>query len=156
MASGQEHDKSTRYLAVPFGLSVGLCLDIHSGLISGAAFLVGGLWLSPDLDTKSIALRRWGIFQSLWWPYRKLISHRSILSHSPFVGTGVRISYLLTVSCLILFLLKALGFAGDMKTTYLLGELIKQNPKHIFAMLLGLEASTWLHLIKDGDPLPKK
>ena len=35
-----------------------------------------------------------------------------------------------------------------------LKQLIEENPKPAIAILLGLEGSAWLHLIKDGDPLP--
>ena len=28
------------------------------------------------------------------------------------------------------------------------------NPQRFLSLLIGLEASTWLHLILDGDPLP--
>jgi len=156
MASGPEHEKSTRWWAAPFALTIGLIFDVQSGLISGIAFLVGGLWLSPDLDTNSIALRRWGILKGLWWPYRKMIKHRSILSHSPFIGTVLRVGYLLAALSLLLFLIQSSGFADTLKTKYLLDKLITQNPKFFGAILLGLEASTWLHLAKDGDPLPKK
>jgi len=156
MASGKVHDKSTRLLAIPFALILSLVLDVESGLISGAAFLFGGLWLSPDLDTKSIALRRWGVFKGLWWPYQKVISHRSILSHSPFIGTALRVGYLFICASFILALMKSLGFADALEVMHVISTLIKNNPKHTFAVLLGLEASAWLHLIKDGDPLPKR
>ena len=31
---------------------------------------------------------------------------------------------------------------------------LRNHPKQALALLLGLEASVWLHLIQDGDPLP--
>ena len=150
MASGQEHEKSTKQWALPFAILIGLLFNAQSGLISGAAFLTGGLWLSPDLDTNSIAIKRWGILQGLWWPYQKVIPHRSIFSHGPFIGTVLRVIYLLSLSFLILSLLQPFGIdiAQSIK------ELIQQNPNNFLATLLGLEASAWLHLIKDGDPTP--
>ena len=63
----------------------------------GLAFLVGGLWLSPDLDTRSNPTRRWGPLRLLWWPYRRLLRHRSLLSHSPLLGTAGRLLYLLAL-----------------------------------------------------------
>ena len=156
MASGTDHDKSTRFWAAPFAIVMGLFLNVQSGLIGGAAFLVGGLWLSPDLDTNSIAKKRWGILQHLWWPYRKLIPHRSFLSHGPFLGTAVRIIYILILSNLLIFLLKPLGFLTTFTTTHFIKELIQQQPQKVLAGLIGLEASAWLHLIKDGDPMPTK
>ena len=35
-------------------------------------------------------------------------------------------------------------------------DLIQQHPKKVLAAFLGLEGSVWLHLIKDGDPMPTK
>ncbi|WP_320666737.1 metal-binding protein [Prochlorococcus sp. MIT 1307] len=156
MASGKEHDTSTRWWAAPFALTIALVIDLESGLISGTAFFIGGLWLSPDLDTKSIPLKRWGILQGLWWPYRKAISHRSILSHSPVIGTFLRVAYLLAITTVILLLLHSLGFTDTKQTIRWLSELIKHNPKQSLMVLVGLEASAWLHLMKDGDPLPKR
>ena len=57
--------------------------------------LFSGLALSPDLDLHSTPYRRWGLFRFLWWPYQKLIPHRSPVSHSPFIGPVVRIAYFL-------------------------------------------------------------
>jgi hypothetical protein len=32
--------------------------------------------------------------------------------------------------------------------------ILQTHPQHTAALLLGLEASVWLHLIQDGDPWP--
>ena len=86
MASGRRHDRATRWLALPFGLMWGPALGPAGVAVASGAFLLGGLWLSPDLDTRSNATRRWGPLRLLWWPYRRLLSHRSLLSHSPPAG----------------------------------------------------------------------
>ena len=156
MASGLEHDKSIKQFAGPFALLISLLLGIQSGLISGTTFLIGGLWLSPDLDTYSVALKRWGILQGLWWPYQKIIPHRSIFSHGPFVGTTLRVSYLFALSTLLLFIIKPLELTILHNSANYIIDLIKQNPTNTLSALLGLEASAWLHLIKDGDPMPKE
>jgi len=155
MASGQEHDKATKQWVVPFAWSVGLLIDTRSGVISGIAFLLGGLWLSPDLDTHSNALKRWGMLKILWWPYQKIIRHRSIFSHGPFIGTIIRISYLIIIGNFILYLAGILGFSDAFMTIDLLQKIIQTNQKNLLVAFLGLEASAWLHVIKDGDPLPK-
>ena len=155
MALGQEHDKSTKQWPAPFALIIGILWGAQSGLISGAAFLIGGLWLSPDLDTHSRALKRWGILKGLWWPYQKAIPHRSIFSHGPFLGTTLRVSYLLTLITLLCFCIKLIGFPEVLDNTFI-NELIKKYPRNFLALLLGLEASAWLHLIKDGDPISKE
>ena len=156
MASGHEHDRTTRLLSVPFGLLIWLFLDLSSGLISALAFSIGGQWLSPDLDTKSNALYRWGWLRGIWWPYRKLIRHRSFLSHGPLIGTTIRVLYLITTATIILLSLKALGISQPWHGFQECIKLLDENRRPGIAVILGLEASAWLHLIQDGDPLPSE
>ena len=111
MASGEDHDKATCFWSLPFGFGLSFVMGLASGLIGGLAFVVGGLWLSPDLDTYSKPLKRWGLLQGLWWPYRKLIPHRSLFSHGPLIGTGLRLAYLMSWTGLLLMLLQPLGLS---------------------------------------------
>ncbi len=151
MASGLKHEKFSKLLTVPFGFIIGAAMDWTSGCAAALAFLFGGIWLSPDLDTRSKALKRWGILQWIWWPYRKLIKHRSFLSHGPFIGTTLRILYLGLISYLLLLLFtetNRIEILDRIQTQVLL------RPQIIIALLLGIEASVWLHLLLDGDPLP--
>jgi hypothetical protein len=60
LAQGREHDRATALVSLPVGLGTALLLNWPSGLIAAAAFSFGGLWLSPDLDTRCRALQRWG------------------------------------------------------------------------------------------------
>ncbi len=154
MSSGQDHDKATMLWAMPFGLVIGILLDFQFGIIGSFAFAFGGLWLSPDLDTHCRALKRWGILKIVWWPYRQVIRHRSILSHGPLIGTSVRIIYLLIFTFLTLFVLQPFGFPTPFLALKIFNAQVSTYPLHIFIFILGLEASVWLHLIKDGDPLP--
>lgn len=156
MSSGKEHDKSTKAWAGPFTIFLALLFGLQSGLIGGAAFLVGGLWLSPDLDTHSVAFRRWGILQYLWWPYKKIIPHRSIFSHGLLLGTLMRIGYLLLLTSLILALLTKVGFPYHLNPKIFFSQLFQVHKQNLFIALVGLEASAWLHLIKDGGLLQKK
>ena len=55
--------------------------------------LFSGLMLSPDLDLDSSIYRRWGPLRFLWWPYQKVMPHRSIFSHSFVVGPLIRLLY---------------------------------------------------------------
>ena len=103
---------------------MGLVLGIKAALIASASCWAGGLWLSPDLDTRSNALRRWGALGFLWWPYRLLVPHRSLWSHGPLLGTTARLAVLLTT----------------------LQQLMHQHPKEFIALLVGLEGSAWIHL----------
>ncbi|WP_028953135.1 metal-binding protein [Synechococcus sp. CC9616] len=151
MASGRDHDRATCLSCLPFGLLLGVLLGHWCGLIGAVAFFVGGLWLSPDLDTHSNALRRWGPLAFLWWPYRRLLRHRSVWSHGPLLGTIGRLS-LLTAW---LWCLLAVIPGADWNTFWSSAiQWFNAQPQQAVAMLVGLEASVWLHLILDGDPLP--
>lgn len=59
--------------------------------------LVGGLLLSPDLDTRSRPFYRWGIFRFIWRPYQWMAKHRSELSHGIFWASWLRLLYLSAV-----------------------------------------------------------
>lgn len=151
MASGRDHDRATCLSCLPFGLLLGILLGCWPGLIGTLAFCVGGLWLSPDLDTRSNALHRWGPLAFLWWPYRRLLPHRSLWSHGPLLGTIGRLSLL--TAWLWCFLAVIPG--ADWNTCWSsVTRWLEAEPKQVVAMLVGLEASVWLHLILDGDPWP--
>ena len=167
MALGNIHDQSTRFWCIPFGLCVAFFLGIKSGVISCFAFVLGGLWLSPDLDIQSKPLKRWGIFQLIWWPYQKIIPHRSILSHGLLLGTLIRVTYLIGIFLLLNQIFSSLGTPYAWEAAYSLKlelqkhpkevtkQIIEENPQNALAILIGLEASAWLHLIKDGYPFSK-
>jgi len=155
MASGRSHDRATGLLALPFGLLWGPLLGPMGIVVAAAAFLIGGLWLSPDLDTRSNATRRWGPLRLLWWPYRHLLPHRSILSHSPVLGSAGRLLYLGVLVMFVSLLLMPYGSPGpDWLINVLHQSWLNSRPLMV-AALAGLEMSSWLHLLQDGDPLPR-
>jgi uncharacterized metal-binding protein len=67
----------------------------------------GYSFVSPDLDQEGYsaleieAVRALGplgyLWLALWWPYAKLIPHRSFWSHGPLVGTAGRLLWLFLV-----------------------------------------------------------
>ncbi len=62
-------------------------------LVLGAGFLAGTEFITPDLDTDSKAIKRWGAIRALWLPYRLLFKHgRS--SHNIVYGAVVRLLYI--------------------------------------------------------------
>lgn len=76
--------------------------------VAFAAGCMFGLVLTPDLDvdqwTRSHTLVRrsagWlvgSLWYLFWWPYARLIPHRSPLSHTPVVGTLLRLMYILAL-----------------------------------------------------------
>jgi uncharacterized metal-binding protein len=160
MAMGRAHDRATTLLALPFGLLWGPALGLEGVVLASVLFLVGGLWLSPDLDTRSRAMARWGPLHLLWWPYRRLLRHRSLLSHSPLLGTGGRLAYLLTALALLRLLLEmgpwgSLSLAPPQAWPAIGLQLWHQHRPLVLCGLVALEASSWLHLLQDGDPLPR-
>ena len=155
MASGSNHDRGTRWLALPFGLLCWPILGWIGSVTAALAFLIGGLLLSPDLDTHSLPTRRWGPLRLLWWPYRKLLRHRSLLSHGPFIGTLGRLAYGGALVLVLAGLLTPWG--APTPNALLLWSLQRwqQDPTLVLLALVGLEASAWLHLIQDGDPVAR-
>ena len=157
MASGRDHDRSTLIVSVPAGLFSGFWLGWDLGVLTAAAFAWGGLWLSPDLDTRSRALKRWGLLSWIWHPYRTLIPHRSLFSHGPLIGTGLRLVWLLGILLMGWFGLTALPGWSYLTASEGLPVMLRwfqDHPSPLLAVLFGLEASAWLHLILDGDPPP--
>ena len=96
MANGATHDQITLTLAKSAAIAALLPLpwDIPWPVAAG---IYAGLWLSPDLDlAKCNARKRWRDFAWLgwiWWPYAKLIPHRSWASHAPIISTAGRLAY---------------------------------------------------------------
>ena len=157
MASGRDHDRATLTWCLPIGLLTGWWLGWINGALTALAFLVGGLWLSPDLDVRSAALRRWGVLGAIWWPYRRLLPHRSFLSHGPLIGMALRLAWLTALILLIWTTTASLLAPAIPTPSQAWPELVtalRHHPRTLIGVLLGLESSVWLHLILDGDPLP--
>ena len=136
MANYKTHDRVTLYSAV---LLAPLCYWAASQYTTGSggdaaamtpaqttllvlgAHLFSGLWLSNDLDIYSRIYRRWGPLRFLWYPYQKLVAHRSWLSHNPWVGPLLRLLYLYAMVELVLLgahrLTRFLGTASAMVET---------------------------------------
>ena len=155
MASGPSHDRATWGLCLPFGLLWWPWQGLAGAACASLAFLLGGLLLSPDLDTRSNPTRRWGLLRLLWWPYRNLLRHRSLLSHSPLLGTSGRLAYLAALLLLSCLLLQPLGGPAPQQLLGTAQALWQGQRPLLLAALVGLEASSWLHLIQDGDPMPR-
>ena len=161
MANGHDHDQATLLAAAPFGLALAPLLGLQAGLVGAGAFAFGGLWLSPDLDTRSKPLHRWGPLRWIWWPYRRFLPHRSVFSHGPLIGMALRLLWLLGCSWMLWELAHGLapllGESSVPTTAEMAGNLMqlcRNHPRPLLAAALGLEASVWLHLLLDGDPLP--
>ncbi|MEB3331104.1 MAG: DUF2227 family putative metal-binding protein [Synechococcaceae cyanobacterium] len=155
MASGRQHDRATWLLSLPFGVLWWPALGPAGVAAAALGFLLGGLWLSPDLDTRSNPSRRWGPLRLLWWPYRRLLPHRSPLSHGPLLGSAGRLAYLALLALGLSSLLRPLGGPPAGALIGAAQLLWREQRPLLLAALVGLEASAWLHLIQDGDPMPR-
>jgi uncharacterized metal-binding protein len=96
MASGKVHDASTLMMApvVYWFWTTVLMLPVSCGVWSAVGVIFGGLYLSPDLDTPSRPYFRWGFLRWIWKPYQWAAKHRSVLSHSVFLGPMLRLAIL--------------------------------------------------------------
>jgi uncharacterized metal-binding protein len=155
LASGRAHDRATWLLALPFGALWWPWLGGTGMAVASLSFLAGGLLLSPDLDTRSNPTRRWGPLRWLWWPYRRLLSHRSLVSHTPLIGTAGRLLYLALVLLGLCLIGRPLGTPPPRQLLEVLQALWIAQPALLITALVGVEASAWLHLLQDGDPLPR-
>lgn len=98
--SGKTHDKITvvtAIAAVPVWWWVSTTKDWAGLAVGLTAYFFSGFWLSGDLDTHSIAYKRWGALRWLWWPYQKLVPHRSWVSHGIGFGPIFRVAYFLVM-----------------------------------------------------------
>jgi len=103
MASGKTHDGFTWAMAPAIWMigQSGLHYSVQVCLLITVGTLVGGLLLSPDLDTKSRPFYRWGIFRFIWLPYQWMAKHRSKLSHGLLLASWFRLLYLYAILTLL-------------------------------------------------------
>ncbi len=103
MPNGKTHDALTVVTAAAAVPAWWLLVPAHAPQDAASlaaalgAYVFSGFWLSDDLDTNSIAYKRWGALRFLWWPYQKLVPHRSWVSHGIGVGPLVRVAYFLVM-----------------------------------------------------------
>jgi len=162
LASGINHIKGTLLIAIPVGL-VGFFGG--GGIPDGLACALGclsGIILSPDLDVEHRTESEYLIYRVLgkflgaiwfafWWPYGKMIPHRSPLSHAPILGTIIRILYIYGLGGILWF---AFAWAITGHGTWL----PMPNWLHPLAFwwLIGLIFADALHYIMDVLPFWKQ
>ncbi|MGB3494394.1 MAG: metal-binding protein [Elainellaceae cyanobacterium] len=156
MPSGKTHDRITLWsLPLVAGLTLVRTRSSSLTLVVLAGYLFGALMLGPDLDTRSIHYKRWGVLRWIWIPYRGSLKHRSILSHGPFVGTLLRVIYVLAWGFVLG--MGAIAIANDLLqwgwtwndiSTFLV-TFIEQNPISWVALLIGLELGAFSHYLAD-------
>jgi len=127
--------------AVVFGVTW-LTYGLHFAIITATAYLVGELWLSPDLDHRagSDAYKRWWILAGIWLPYQAMHAHRRWLSHAPILGTLGRLVYLSWLVGAALLVMWWIGYRmPDIEPFWREG----------IAVLVGVELAAITHWIAD-------
>lgn len=138
MSSGQHHAGMTKGIAS--GIGLGAISSYFLTPIEISFMAIGclfGLFLSPDADVDGGYIGFWYIrkvfgkggefiWKIIWEPYQRALKHRSFWSHTPVIGTVVRLIY--CVVPLIIILLK------DQQSTPIL-EII---PKSFLAQLVAI------------------
>lgn len=157
MPSGQTHDQIT-LKTLPF-VAVGTLVFSRSASLTlslSGAFLFSGLMFGPDLDIYSVQYKRWGCLKLMWLPYRKLLRHRSWLSHGPIIGTSLRLIYVgVWLAMSIILTGWILAWIGGISLDWqgALQQVKQQVTQYVsegLALLLGLELGAMSHTCSDG------
>lgn len=150
MPSGRTHDRITWLTAPPVGAAAWL-LGAEGGQVAAlvGTYLFGGLMFGGDLDIHSRQYRRWGPLRWIWLPYRRLVSHRSVWSHGPIVGTLGRIVYLALWLALLLALAALLGLPVGAAPLDWAFNWANRHGVFLLWCLAGLEAGAMSHSLSD-------
>ncbi len=116
-----------------------------------AGHLISGLAFSCDLDVYSTEYKRWGPLRVIWWPYQKMIFHRSIISHGLVIGPLFRLAYFTLLLYGVLWLtMTPLGYGDTLGR--LRGEaeaLLRANGGQSWAFLWGFVTGGAAHTFPD-------
>lgn len=167
MPSGRTHDSITLWsLPLLAGLTLSSTQSSSLTLFVSGSYLFSGLMFGPDLDVYSHQYKRWGLLRWIWLPYRRSLRHRSFWSHGLFVGTIVRITYLLLWVGLLGssgIVAGAIAFqlAGKTHDWFVLaqqwwsgsavfwGQVPHHYPTEAIAIAIGLELGAMSHVLSD-------
>ncbi len=143
-------------LLAPLSLAVPSPNHWLSALTLSGSFLLSGLLFSCDLDVPAGEYRRWGPLRRLWWPYERLLPHRSWLSHGLVIGPLLRLAYFGLVVDLLVSLLalvaSALGLDGrawlqDWHRFW--ADLVRYDPRPVAEVLSGFVLGGAAHSLPD-------
>jgi len=159
MPSGKVHDWVTLGTALGAIPLTGLSLPPETrplAWLAIASYAFSGIWLSSDLDVHSSAYRRWGPLRVIWYPYQKLVPHRSWISHGLGIGPILRVVYLMGVLMLALlgfnWLAARIGLALQVDPqSWLLHttDWVFTYPREVLALVIGLVAGGAVHSLLD-------
>ena len=147
MPDGKVHVAAAIVALLPSGMTAmgAGCYGWSPTAVAVIAYLVGTVWLSPDLDLVSQPYMAWGPFKLIWWPYMKLVPHRGWLSHGPIVGTLARIAVLVIYASIVTTVLVFLGVVTPPEVQ----KALRIDLWIPVAILVGLEVSATVHIALD-------
>ncbi len=112
-------------------------IDLKQFLALSAGYYIGTEFITPDMDTDSAAINKWGMLRVLWLPYKWLFRHGQS-SHNIVYGAAVRILYLsIIILSVYYFLFKSLPLETIISSAY------------VFIFLIGVIIANGLHVILD-------
>jgi uncharacterized metal-binding protein len=129
-------------LALWYGLSPTVSASLMLGYLSGK-------YLEPDLDIDHITESEIHIYQDFgflvgrawsayWWPYAKIVPHRSWVSHWPFISTAFRLLYFIWPGCVASYKFQSVTLFLQFIST-----------AEFIAFYLGLAQSDLIHITAD-------
>lgn len=109
-------------------------INLNQFLAMSAGYYVGTDFITPDMDTESTAIKRWGKLKIFLLPYKWIFTHRQS-SHNIIYGAVVRILYIsLIIIGLYYLLFKSLPPETIFSSVYVfifLIEIIIANALHV-------------------------
>lgn len=112
-------------------------INLKQFLTLSAGYYIGTDFITPDLDIKSKAIKRWGVLKVLWLPYMWLFKHGQS-SHNIMYGAVVRIVYISLIILGVYYLLfRSLPPGTIVSSVY------------IIIFLIGIITANALHVVLD-------
>lgn len=134
MCTGKKHDLITIVLLpIIMLMAYELTYNFNIVIIFTVSYLFSSFMFNGDLDIISRPYQRWLFLKWIWYPYRKIIPHRSIWSHGIIIGTFIRLIYIMPILYII----------------FKVCDLQILNYNYVIIILLGLEMGNIIHTLSD-------
>lgn len=148
MSNGTTHDNAGKLTTVLI-----IAGSIYSGLPTipiAAGSIFGWRWASPDVDTHSNPVKRWGALSFIWGPLQSATRHRGI-THHPLLGTPTVLGYLalLVWATGNGFRLALSAFGGGGFTLWMPFDFLWSVAGWILWFAIGVMLQHWVHLFLD-------
>lgn len=108
-------------------------------LVFGIGYIIGTVYITPDLDTNST------VYNPLWYFYKLLFKHRG-LSHNIFVGFITRLIYLGVVLYAIWY---GLNYVFHVPSNIVEAAKLLYNQDTAILLVEGLAVANGLHVVID-------